>query len=105
MTDRATRYMLERAAAAIAQDQDGRLYFDELAPAVYRLEPPGAECVVVACVACQVATVRPGSPTQELVTIRCQQCATPIVLRPPAEVLAFGRSGITIAAPRSPRLS
>ena len=97
MADAVTRKMLERAADQFAQGREGRIYFDELAPAVYRLEPDPA--AMVACLRCEVVTVRPGAPRRSPVTIRCSSCATPIVCHPPREVVAYGAHGITIAAP------
>jgi hypothetical protein len=96
VTDKRTRLALERAMAAMGGDVDAKLYPDLEATAMYRLEPPGSECIVLACTACRTVTVRPGSPRLERLSMACNNCGRLWPLRPPAEVLAFGRTGLQI---------
>jgi hypothetical protein len=50
--------------------------------------------MIVACHGCRQVTVKPGTPRLPELTIRCSGCGAPLELRPPAEVVAFGRFAI-----------
>lgn len=94
--DRRTRATIDRLVAEFSGHVDGRVYTDELGPAVYRIDPPGHECIALACMACRTVTIRPGSPRLAELAMACQQCGRSWDLRPPADVLAFGRSGLQV---------
>lgn len=92
--DRRARYAIDRAIAGLSGDRDGRHYVDLEGPAVYRIEPPGAECMVLACLRCRQVTVKPGAPRLAELVVTCNGCGARWRLHPPAEVVAFGRLGI-----------
>lgn len=98
--DRSARYNLERALREMGAEASERHYFDLEAAAVYRIEPPGSEAMVALHEPCPgnggsgFVTVKLGSPRAPHVRIPCSGCGMVLELRPPAEVVAYGRSGI-----------
>jgi hypothetical protein len=96
--------MAQLRAALEGSGGEGRHYFDVGdVPAVYRIEPAGSEAMVALHPACPgndgdgFVTVKLGSPRRELVTVPCSGCGAVLELHPPAEVVAFGRSGLVPA--------
>lgn len=100
--DKRTRRLIDEAIAGFTSHTDGRIYIDGTAAAVYRLEPPGSECLALACLACQTVTIRPGAPRLKTLTVPCSNCGELWLLTPPAEVVAFGATGIRIVGVDAP---
>lgn len=101
--DKPTRAMIDAAIAGFTSHTDGRIYFDRASAAVYRLEPAGSECIALACLACNTVTIRPGAPRLAALTMACNSCGRLWALEPPAEVVAFGATGLLVVGVDGPR--
>lgn len=97
--DKSARYALQKALAELGESSE-RHYFDLEAAAVYRIEPAGSEAVVALHQPCPgndgsgFVTVKLGTPRAPIVKVECSGCGAVLELHPPAEVVAYGRSGI-----------
>jgi hypothetical protein len=96
--DRATRRALEAAVDGFAAGREGRHYFDEAGAAIYRLEPAGAECMVMGCLRCHQVTIKPGTPRRSPITVACNGCGRLTLLKPPPDVVWYGRTGVVPVA-------
>lgn len=94
--DKRTRRAIDEALDGFTAGRDGKHYRDLEAAAVYRIEPAGAEAIALACIGCKVVTIKPGAPTRDELVMLCSNCGRPWTLKPPPEVVAFGRTGLTI---------
>jgi hypothetical protein len=102
--DKRAEALLRDALAGALQDE-GRHYVDlGDTPAIYRIEPPGSEAVVAMHPSCRAndgdpfVTVKLGTPRAPELVVPCLGCGVLLPLRPPAEVVAYGRSGLVAAA-------
>ena len=99
--DKRARNALARALAELGSVDTERHYFDvgEI-PAVYRIEPAGSESMIALHPACPgndgdgFVTIKLGTPRREQVRVPCSGCGAALELRPPPEVVAYGRSGL-----------
>jgi len=92
--DRHLRRSLGEAADALP---DGRRYFDLEGPAIYQVEP--TMVTIIACLRCRFVSIVPSLPRVFRLVHPCSNCGSPIILRPPREVLA-GRDAIASAIDR-----
>jgi hypothetical protein len=74
--------------------------FDPIGPAVYQLEPTWATAIL--CPHCEFVSLVPSLPRLLELTHWCPACSKPVLLRPPADVLAAGppSSPVTSSDPR-----
>jgi hypothetical protein len=94
--DKHARRLIDEAIDGFAAGLDGKHYRDLESAAVYRIEPPGSECIALACLACHTVTIRPGAPRLARLSMACNNCGQLWPLRPPADVLAFGALGLMV---------
>lgn len=87
--DRQARHDLEEAIRTVGvADDDARLYFDEIGPAVYRLD--AQPVTVVACGSCRHLGLVPSIPKKPELVWKCPGCGRGWALQPPAAVWVEG---------------
>lgn len=79
---------LRRAEEAVEVLGGGRLYRDQVGPAVYRLEPTPA--TAVACQSCRTVGLVPSIPRVPTLLYTCSGCGARIRLEPPPLVWLEG---------------